>query len=103
MATQRARIRAHHDHQRRTVVQEATATVEAAGTLLGKEGARPMVRRTTATDTGEAMEAPMGETTAEVTATTARNGADDFRHHSDATSLPTGRCLTRIGSVRGNK
>ena len=103
MTTPLARIQDHHDHQRQTVDQEAMATAEAAETLLGKEGERPMVKRRIATGTGGTVEAPTGMATVEVTVTTARNGADDFRHHNDATNLWTGRCLTRFGNERGNK
>ena len=103
METQQVRIRDHHDHRHRTVDQEATATAEAAGTFPEKEGERPMVRRKIASDTGETVEAPVGTAKVGVTGTTARSGAGDFRHHNDATNLSTGRCLTRIGSVRGKK
>ena len=66
------------------------ATAEAAGNLLEKEVERPMVRRKIATDIDVTVVAPTGTATAEVTVTTARNGAGDFRHHSDATILRTG-------------
>ena len=103
MATPLARTHDHHDHRHRTVDQEAPATVEAARTLLEREGGRPMVRRKIATDAGKTVEAPVGTTTVEVTETMARNGAEDFRHHNDETNLSTGRSLIRIGSVRGKK
>ena len=103
MVTQRAPTRDHHDRRHRTVGQEPTATAEAAGNLLEKEGERPMVKRKIATDIDVTVVALAGTATEEVTVTKARNGAGGFRHHSDATILRTGRCLTRIGSERGKR
>ena len=62
-----------------------------------------MVKRRIATDIGETVTLPAGKATEEVTVTTARNGADDFRHHSVVTSRPTGRCLTHPESAKGKR
>ena len=74
-----------------------------AVTLQEKGGERPMVKRKIAKDPEETAGALAGMAMMEVTATMSRDGAEEHRHHHDATNLSMGPCLTHIGSAKGKR
>ena len=74
-----------------------------AVTLQEKGEERPMVKGKIAKDPEETAGALAGTAMMEVTATMSRAGAEEPRHHHDATNLSMGQCLTHIGSVKGKR